>query len=1030
MKISIKSVCSIANFILLAMLLNACSSKVGRVDNQNNASFFVDGIEGSSEVSKVDALYAIPKERLYNFKACLKDLVQSRAILGQSFVVSGGSVSRIVKSNEQGCLVWSEPVEFNFLAQANHIKTSRIITANGVHKGSVEVELAINPWSRGEDSSRVVDLSKSSVSKLEIATSALTAKISSPLWAIAPRVTISEKEFSSSGAKMSLKLQSKLALILKNSNNQNIQYPLNSGLFDIEFVLFTSADNKVIAVGNQKDASFIQDQLVTEMPFELNQLVSKGQVYLSLKIIPHQSDIDLDSFNGIFMISDNGTIKFDGTPVIAQDQRAPELKNQNIQSVKNDGVKPGLDIDKLDIRFFKIGNESTTDRQVFFTVKACVKSNLDNRPIRNESFSVVTISGKMPISIISNQEGCISWDDFIWHKFFGKESFVEKSITIQNEQYNLKKQIQVLVNPWDNGSNFARDKRFVEDQGSLQVNPSSKNAQLSIDSYAFSVNNYGYDINKNLDLSLIKNGTLSISAKVVNHSSLSSGRMGQESLRDGQYALKWAVVLLDKNNRAENVLSSGEKLVTAFGGDIKTDVAIKIAAFDKLNVRARLALALYTIKENKSKNGPYSIDRQSGLEATPFAASIILNNDQDGQKMQRIENNFGLGKGDLFDRLESLGSGGSSATEAMDKALNSQNFKRINLASEKDSISIRDGLSNPLKYYTQKFNPAYYHEAQQKPAIANATLASMISEGKLSPELARSFCSYWFNDFMRRMKPESKSGVLNAYAITPLVSSCQAAVYRDPSRFFTVEKKILIKKIGNINFNGGNSTNISVGNSFNVSNAESTTKSQAWSWNTSVGLSFDLFEIFKVGTNGSYNVSLNKSKSNTTTNSAQINASTYLTLQASSFTIELTSYEDCASIRLNPELFMNGNRQYSNMWAEGINQTDMAKAASAGMFICRGVTNQAPKTIKESYFLLAKDPSSSHGQLDAYSEENQQFFMTFRGKKDLARMLTMIQGQVKNQSGNSLEQNLAVEKSSLASLTALPTLPGIYSAQE
>jgi len=348
---------------------------------------------------------------------------------------------------------------------------------------------------------------------------------------------------------------------------------------------------------------------------------------------------------------------------------------------------------------------------------------------------------------------------------------------------NLKKQIQILVNPWDNGANFARDKRFVEDMGSLAINPSSSNAQLSIDSYAFSVNNYGYDINKNLDLSLIKNGTLSLSAKVVNHSSLSYGRMGQEGLRDGQYALKWAVVLLDKNNRAESVLSSGEKLVTSFGGDVKADIAIKVSAFDKLNVRARLALALYTIKENKAKNGSYSIDRNSGLEATPFAASIILGNDQDGQKMQVVDNNFGLGKGDLFDRLSNLGSGGSNASEAMDKALATQNFKRLNLANEKETASFRDGLANPLKYYTQKFNSSYYHEAEVKTAMPSSALASMVSQGKLSADLARAICSYWFNDYMRRMKPESKSGVLNPNVINGLVSSCQATVNRDPSRF-------------------------------------------------------------------------------------------------------------------------------------------------------------------------------------------------------------------------------------------------------
>lgn len=1036
----------IVGFILLGTLLASCSNKVEKADSASLATFFVDSIDGSSSISKVDATYSIPQERLYNLKACVKDILQAKSIQGQSFKIEGGEVEKVVSSDEQGCLNWSESIAFNFLAQSNYIQLKRIIVANGIHKGSKEIELVVNPWSHGEDVTGVIDPTKKTISSLvneNQSVSALTAKgVTSPLWAIGPRVTIVQKEFTASGASMTLKFQTKLSLILKSTTLQKIQYAINNGNFDVEMFLYNSVtENGVetiipIASGIQNNIAFTQDNLIAEFPFNLSVLPNKGQIFLGVKISAPNNEVGLDPFTGVFMVSDNSDIKIDGSPTLAQNLDYSIVKSKideksqpkNDKTISNAAMaKPGIEVDKLEIKFFKLGSESTTDRQVFFNIKACMKNNLDARPIRDESFVVKTVSGKTPITLKSNQDGCVSWDDSIWHKFFGKEHYIKSAVSISNANFNLNSQISIMLNPWDTSSNFGRDGRFVDDLGSIAVNPSSENAKISIDNYNFSVANYNYEINKNLDLSLIKNGTLSLSAKVIDHSSLSYGRMGYESLRDGKYLLKWAVVTIDQNQKLDSVISNGQKMVNVFGGDLKTDIAFKVSAFDKLAVRSRLVVALYTVKEAKLKSGVIEIDRNSGLDATPYMATIILNNDQDSQKMQMLDNNLGLGKGDVFERIAGA-SLPASISDYTAKVLASQNLKMISLANEKASLFLRDGLANPNKYYTQTQTPAYYHEADQKPAMNSAVLADFARTGRLTNDLASKFCQFWVNDYLRRLKTDSKEGSLASETSMGITQSCLDTVRRDPSKFFSVEKKLMVKKVGNFKYKAGTTTNFSVGTSFSVSKSDSTTKSQAWSWTTSAGLSLEFFDVFKVGTTGSYALSKSKAKSDSSSSSSSINASTYLFLQTSTFDVEISSYEECSSIRLNPELFIGANARFSRVWNSSMKPQDIARVATAGFFICTGVTNNTPIVKQENYYLVSQDTSSNKGEQDAYSEANHQFFMTFRGQKDLAGFLNLIQSSVQlPSSANSFDSSNGSKASIASKMATLPTWPGAYS---
>jgi len=301
----------ISSLLLVLVFILSCSkNSVEDQGLQSVSTFFVDSIDGTSTISKVDTTYSLPTERLYNFKSCLKDIMQSKAIQNQKFNISGGSSNQEIMSDEQGCLNWSENISYHFLSDSNYIEIQRYIKAVGIHKGIQTIKLVLNPWSHGENVTGVIDPTKKSVSTLINSNNSISAftnlETHSPIWAQNPKIIISDKEFTATGANMVLKFQTKLSLILKNSALQNVEYPISNGVFNIEFVLYNkineNGNSTYIKLANDslQNISFTQDTLMAEMPFQLNTLPTKGQIYLGVKITAPNNQLGIDPFSAVF----------------------------------------------------------------------------------------------------------------------------------------------------------------------------------------------------------------------------------------------------------------------------------------------------------------------------------------------------------------------------------------------------------------------------------------------------------------------------------------------------------------------------------------------------------------------------------------------------------------------------------------------------------------------------------------------------------------------------------------------------------
>jgi hypothetical protein len=1045
-------------------VLAACNGSGDKnlLNQADNSTFFIEKIDGSSSTQSTDPVFSLPTERAYNFKFCVKDILHLKPITNHQFSVSQINGSEVLlKSDDEGCLNWSESVSINYLAPSNNLVHTTSVSAKGLHKGTIKKEVVINPWSHGEDElSTVFDPQKRSFRPLVDLNSVLNQQNSStasaPIWINEPRVTITEKDFSATGALMNLKFQSRIAILLKNTLGQNIQHQLIKGNFKIDALLYNQftlngVDHIVpLFKGSKSDVAFSQDFVVAEFPFQLEALPHRGQIMLALKVVPESRSVALEPFTAIFLVNDKPEIKVESRPTLhtglsfdaISEKFTNDLNTKNsIGSLQL--AKPGLEVDRLEVKFFKLGSETTTERQVFFNVKACIKNNLDKRPMRDIEFSISSSLG-LNLTAKTNQDGCLLWDDSIKHKYFATERYFVNTVQISNSDFKLNEKIELAINPWDTGVNFARDNRFTEPGQSLDVNPSKEGPKIVFENYSFNVLNYKYKIDRFLNLKMVKTGVLSLNPHITNHSSLATGRMNSERLRDGTYLLRWAVVKTDEKEKLERVIGSEQQLVNSVNGEIKTEINFGLDAFATLNERNRLVISLYAVKESKTKKATSDlsqlIDTSSGLTPKPYAASIVLNNDFENQKMYPVDGAMGLSASeDLLVQIQrkfnSEQSGKISALgnfSPTQTILKNQGLALINLSQESQTLGLRTALTNPHEFYRQKWSE-YKRFGQPQAPLTTQELSLFARTGRIDTELGKKLCIYWSADLYRRMNSNSEYGVLKPGAANQFTQLCLDSIREgNASKFFAVDKKLIIKEVADNQYLGGTTLSMAVGANFNMTKGENASVTRSWSWTTSAGLNFKFFDVASVGTNGSYSISKSISHNDLLNNSVQINSNTGLLVQTNTFKIQIKAYEECSSIKINPALFSGEKAPFRDIFATQLRGEDKAKAASFGYFICTGQVNRNPIERTEYYYLVSQDHWSSGQQQDTHDLRNRQLFINFRGSNDMSAFLGMIQGHLKMPNNHTdYSSSLVGTKDSLIRDfgSVIPTWPGVYSDQ-
>lgn len=127
-------------------------------DPDSDATFYVDkDVKTWGKVIVTRDVQQKPNQKDFKIQACLKDNALLAVIQFQEFKVLAGD-NEITKTTDKfGCIIWDEQIRYDALASEAELLVVRKIQAVRGHAGTVELELAINPWS-SEDAITVTDL--------------------------------------------------------------------------------------------------------------------------------------------------------------------------------------------------------------------------------------------------------------------------------------------------------------------------------------------------------------------------------------------------------------------------------------------------------------------------------------------------------------------------------------------------------------------------------------------------------------------------------------------------------------------------------------------------------------------------------------------------------------------------------------------------------------------------------------------------------------------------------------------------------
>lgn len=1043
-------------------------------DDQEIATFFITEAKGDSIASKINSDFAIPKSKTFNFSVCIKSKAQSELLVGHSFRVE--EIEKELKTDAKGCLNWMEEVPFNYFAEPTYLEWKRKITATGIHKGSRIVQFAINPWNDTDKSQAVMNLANSTPPRLTTGTeqvkAALTGKgenareITNALWVNEMRVQSTQEQFTEDGVIINMDLMAAPQLQIQAMNGEPMLKGITQGRFKTKIYLIHSIvengreKNRVLAESAVETSDVRNNNIFIKAPLKITAKPTMGQLILGLDIRADGANENIGSFQGVYLIGDYDQIKGSGLlrlmKVVSQDHGFKissfiNAKMDDLSSKQSDGkdgyVKARIEVTPLDISFLRVAKETTSEREVVYNVKACFKNGLDERITRGYSFKVKGFhqsgeTGKDIPKVDVDNMGCINWDETIKFRYYECHKSLIGNIEIENKSLAIKENIRVALNPWDNSAK-GRDLRFPYSEEHVITDCKKENvlpSTLSLRSFNYSTLSYNYDIDNYLNLSVRKKLRFKLDAVVSVFSDMSMGRMeGAQKLRPGVYLLKLALIKNRDYYSQKTYVASAEKLVSTLDGDIKADIEFKVADLKALGNRNTLLVELDPVQESKvnvDKNGDVTpkeavasfddvIDHSTGLYNRTYSASMTLNTDKDSAdltplnlkevnqylttaKLPEIAANKSVireyiqyGK-KVFGEQQEL----QKAQSDMDAFAKKNSLQRINVSDRQTGKNLRTVLMQ---------SPTKMTDLQ-----ITSELHKVATTGRLTAEMTRGLCSYWFRDYIFKDLWDWEMNGQNA------LINCGVRA-KNPDALFEVEKRVFVKEVGGYRQIKGYNAGVTVGNNITLSKSLAHSNYVTKSLNFNTGLVYKFADLFSLGMTASYQISQSTTDAVTTANSTSVTTNLSAVLQQNIFQLQFNRYQECAIIKLKPTLFMKKGL-FEGIIHPSYTDDRKVEVATRGLMICTGQDNTRPMVRNENYYLLTQETSSTNMQ-DGGNEINRNFFVALRGEKEFDRLMYFMKGVIKTPSSadrDSNEQHNILKGVDVLLNSGTANIPGAY----
>lgn len=699
-----------------------------------------------------------------------------------------------------------------------------------------------------------------------------------------------------------------------------------------------------------------------------------------------------------------------------------------------------IEVDHLRFTVVQRGQESTTRKKLIYNVRACLKNGIDQDALIARKFKVTkfrseTVSTAVTEDLTTDNTSCLYWNDSIEFNNYDCQHYLKGFVQIANTDLGMNERIEYVINPWSSG-NFAMDLRDVSNPRELtldcaKVDKPAPPSEIDLDTFSYSTppeEGVRYQVDAGLNLKIHRKIWLRIDPKVISYSNLDQGIEDRKALRDGPYLLRLAVVRhrgFDSNN---TYVTSNDVLVNQIGGRITTDVEFSTYDHKALGNRNVLLMELFPVRPEmvrvdeqgrlqpraETKDLGTLIKKDSGLVSPTFAGQITLNQKDASGALKRFGSSAlaqylvhgtaspaadpqsaiaGIVRDGKKLRRQQI----SEASQILDPAVYAErnNLVFLNMSAPRGHENLLRAMGVDSKTYTRlsqmmalrinAWNAFFAKAAPVQPQIFN----ELVTQGRLSTDLAQRLCLGFVYEIMGEKRIERTLQ-------HSLVSDCVSSA-KDPSQFFYVEKRLLIRKLNGSEFVRGLNRSLSIMTAFTLTSDFSKTFAIDRTLSASGGVSFSPLKFVNLGVSGTIGATWSDHETQSNSNMVMISEATNLNVTESQIRLKIDAFEECAVVRLNPVLFQKkkhrwfwqSSEEYANYFNADFTPTQQAEAAHRGLLVCSGQTkNQGLEKIERYYFISPVQPAGEvHDDRD---ERNRSFFMALRGLNDYNRFLHLI----------------------------------------
>lgn len=1032
----------------LMTALSACTLPEPQQKSSTGADFTVDKITGSVGETQLEATFALPKARVYNYSVCVKSLSHARPLTGQEFEII--EAKKTARADAAGCVNWSETLEFDYLSQSVYVPVERTIKALGLSRGSRKVRFAVNPWSHGETKPlAAVDLDRNSVAPLSTQSQPQVRGI----WMEDLRLSVTDDRMVAGGLQLVYQLYGAPRLQLTNTEGAKVLELLRRGNFKVNFTLIQQdivqgREVRVPLATYSIDSAQIQNEsLALRVPMLLKNIPKSGNLFIGMELIPVDESGRIKGMQAIYSAGDYRALRTPNflkvSPLVNADPNftiagfltPPRGANgQSLPIPTPHQQAASIEVEHLRFAVVQRGEESALKKRLIYTVTACVKSGVDHETLMSRPITVTRtrFDESSPIvrsTLTTNHTSCVYWDETLDYDYYACQRFMKGHVVLQNADLGLDKKIEYVINPWEMGGNFAFDLRNIDRTRNVTMTCDPKTqlkAHMDLESYSYSTQSYSYDVDAQLNMLVKKRILLRIDPKVLVYSNLTQGMMDRQPLRDGAYLLRFVITRNKDYDSNNTYVTHIEKLVRVIGGRINEEVDIVSRDLKSMGNRNTLLLELHPVDPSKISTGLNgrlelaagvnslndAVAKNSEIVSNVFMSSILLNEEDGGRAFKMADSGSLMAY--LLDRsqprtspsemvtriirdgwnkqkteLEKMSRSGLAPQFARDENLVHFDLKKLQGQPQAKAFGVsREDLA--ASFAASRFNAmSIWNEAKGKTESVDLRPLKALVSGRWSFEAAESLCLYFTYEVLGHRLERGNHSLF--------VLSCLREVAKNPESFFRVESRRYAHRLRGADFVRGARHGLSVGSSFSLSHSYSENFGTQYSLSGNFGLGGRFFSFITMGVGGSAAVNWGTTDSAQRGNSISVGEDIRLVVSENVMRLNVATSEKCLVVRLNPELFQEKTRtwylykptNYSTYLTETLNDAQRIEAVDRGLFLCSGELDQSPISVLESFYLINQESTGSDVQ-DKADERNRPFFMALRGASDYNRFVNML----------------------------------------